>query len=167
MAIPQKVKKFLDGANVKYEPVEHKTVYTAYDKAATLRVSEKQVAKTLVMKLDRDFAIAVIPACCNLDKNALKKVVNAWQKKRGMKAVKKVDFAKEQWMKKKLKGIKVGAVPPFGSLFKMPTFANRTLFNNKEIVLAAGTYEDSVRITSASYKKLVSDLVIGSFGKKR
>ncbi|GAG36637.1 unnamed protein product, partial [marine sediment metagenome] len=60
MSIPKKVVKFLAG--VKHEPVKHRTVYTAYDKAATLRISQKIVGKTLVVKLDREFALALIPA---------------------------------------------------------------------------------------------------------
>lgn len=165
--IPAKVRKFLDAAKIKYKPLLHKTVYTAYDKAATLRVPEKQVAKTLVLKLDKGFAVAVIQACCNLDKAAFKKVVNVWQKKRGLRAVKNIDFVGEQWMKKNLKGTKVGAVPPFGVLWKLPTFADGRLLNNKEIILSAGTHEDSIKLTSAAYKRLLPDLVIGSFGKKR
>lgn len=165
--IPAKLKRFLDKAKVKYEVLHHKTVYTACDKAATLRLPEKIVAKTLVVKLDRDFAIVAVPACCNLDKNAFKKVVKAWQKKRGLKAVKTIDFATEQWMRKNLEGIKVGGAPPLGALWNLPTFVDRALFRNKKMVLSGGTYEDSIKMTSAGYKKLLPDLVIGAFGKKR
>lgn len=162
-----RVIKLLDTVKVKYGIITHKTVYTASDRAATLHVPEKQVAKTLVMKVNGDFVVAVLPACCRLEKVALKKAVNSWRKKKGLKAVKKIDFAKEAWMKKNLKGVKVGAVPPFGSLWKMPTFVDRTLLNNKEIIVSAGNYERSLRITSAAYKKTLQDFIIGRFGKKR
>ena len=57
MPIPQKITKYLEKARVKYEPVKHKIVYTAHDKAATLRVPEKIVGKTLVMKFDRNVGL--------------------------------------------------------------------------------------------------------------
>ncbi len=157
MAIPQKVIKFLERAKVKYEPIEHKTVYTAHDKAATLRVLEKIVGKTLVMKFDRNVGLVLIPANKNLDKVKFKKIAKA----------KKVDFVKEAWMKKNLKGVKVGAIPAFGNLFKLPTFVEKSLLRNPKIILNSGDYNFSIKISSINFKKLIPDLITGSFGKAK
>jgi len=157
MAIPQKVIKFLERAKVKYEPIEHKTVYTAHDKAATLRVLEKIVGKTLVMKFDRNVGLVLIPANKNLDKVKFKKIAKA----------KKVDFVKEAWMKKNLKGVKVGAIPAFGNLFKLPTFVEKSLLRNPKIILNSGDYSFSIKISSINFKKLMPDLITGSFGKAK
>ncbi|MFC1630265.1 hypothetical protein ACFL06_01900 [Patescibacteria group bacterium] len=80
MPISKKILKFLDSGKVKYEPLEHKTVYTAFDKATTLKIPEKTVGKTLVVKLDRNYGIALIPANKNLDIGKLKKIVSNWLK---------------------------------------------------------------------------------------
>jgi len=157
MAIPQKIIKFLKKAKVKYEPVKHKTVYTAYDKAATLRVPEKIVGKILVMKFDRKVGLVLIPTNKNLDKAKFKKVTRA----------KSVDFVKEAWMKKNLKGVKVGAFPPFGNLFKLSTFVDRGLMGQSEIIVNGGDYTWSIKITPTNFKKLVPDLIIGNFGKAK
>ncbi|MDP2864559.1 MAG: YbaK/EbsC family protein [bacterium] len=157
MAIPQKIIKFLEKNKVKYEPVKHKTVYTAHDKAATLRVPEKIVGKTLVMKFDRNVGLVLIPVNKNLDKVKFKKVAKA----------KSVDFVKEAWMKKNLKGVKVGAFPPFGNLFKLSTFVDRGLMRQSEIIVNGGDYIWSIKITPANFKKLVPDLVIGNFSKAK
>jgi len=157
MAIPAKVQKFLDGAKIKYEPVEHRTVYTAYDKAATLRVPSKIVGKTLVMKLDKKLALILIPANKNLDKQKLKKSARAG----------KIDFASEKLIKNKLKGVKVGAIPPFGHLWKLPTFIDRSLLKAPKIFVNAGNYNWSIKIRGIVLKKLMPDLIVGSFSKKR
>jgi len=157
MAIPQKIIKFLEKAKVKYEPIGHRTVYTAYDKAATLRVPAKIVGKTLVIRFDRNVGLVLIPANKNLDKLKFKKAAKA----------KSIDFVKEAWMKKNLKGLKVGTVPPFGNLFKLPTFADRGLMKNQKIIVSAGNYNWSIKITPANFKKLVPDLIIGNFGKTK
>jgi len=115
MAIPLKVIKFLETAKVKYEPVTHKKVFTAYDKAQTLKVSQKSIGKTLVIKLDKGFAVALIPANKNLDKIKLKKTVNIWRKKTGQKAAKNINFATEAWMKKNLRSNGILCVPGTGS----------------------------------------------------
>ncbi|MDI6603026.1 MAG: YbaK/EbsC family protein [Patescibacteria group bacterium] len=153
MPISQKLLKFINSAKIKYEPIEHRTVYTAYDKAATLRVPQKIIAKTLVVKLEKTLALVLIPANKNLDIQKLKKIAN----------VKKVDFIKEAWMKKNLKGVKVGAIPPFGNLWGLPTFADKTLLKEPKIIINAGDYNWSIKITPAVFKKLIPNLVIGSF----
>ncbi len=153
MAIPQKITKFLDKNKAKYEVLKHKTVYTAFDKAATLRVAPKIIGKTLVVKLDKNQALVLIPANKNLDKQKLKKIAKA----------KSIDFIKEAWMKKNLKGIKMGAVPPLGSLWKMPTFIDRGLTRNPKIIVNSGDYNFSIRISPAVLKKIIPNSIINSF----
>lgn len=157
MAISQKLIKFLDKADVKYDVIKHRTVYTAYDKAATLKAPQKIVGKTLAMKLDKNFAIALIPANKNLDKEKFKKAAKA----------KKIDFAKEVWIKKNLKGVRVGAVPPFGILWKLSTFVDRSLIKEPKIIINGGNYNFSIKLKGSALKKLIPDLVIGSFAKAK
>ena len=119
------------------------------------------------MKMDRMFAIVLIPANKNLDKEKLKKAVNAKLKKEGKKLIKKIGLATENWMKKNLKGIKIGAVPPFGSLWKLPTFVDKGLTKNPKIIVSAGDYNYSFRISSAGLKKLVPDIIMATFSRAR
>lgn len=146
MPIPQKVIKFLKKARVKYEPVEHRTVYTAYDKAATLKVPQKIIGKTLILKLDKIPVLVLIPANKNLDINKLRKVVKA----------KKLNFISEKIIKNKLKGAKVGAIPPFGNLWGLPTFVDRTLLKERKIIINGGDYNWSIKINPSNFKKLIA-----------
>jgi len=157
MPVPQKLIKFLDSNKIKYEVIKHRTVYTAFDKAATLRVPPKIVGKTLVIKLEKSPALVLIPANKNLDKQKLKKIAKA----------KNIDFIKEAWMKKNLKGIKIGTVPPFGNLWKLPTFADKGLFRNPKIIINGGEYTFSIKIKAGDMKKIIPDLVMGNFSKSR
>lgn len=157
MPIPQKIIKFLEKAKIKYEPIEHRTVYTAYDKAATLKVPQRIVGKTLVVKLEKRPALVLIPANKNLDPQKLKKIAKA----------RKADFIKEAWMKKNLKGVKVGAISPFGNLWQLPTYMERSLINLPKLIINGGDYNFSIKLPGKALKKLVSDLIIGSFSKTR
>ena len=177
MPVSRKLIKFLEERKAKYTLVEHRTVYTAYDKAQTLKVPEKIIGKTLVVKMDRDSAIVLIGANKILDKTKFKKVVNTWRKKIEQKPVKKIGFATEIWMKKNLKGVKVGAIPPFGNLWGLLTFIDKSLFKrgplaggrrvgrSPKIIVSAGDYNFSIEISPNLFKKLIPDLVIGNFGK--
>jgi Ala-tRNA(Pro) deacylase len=157
MAISKKILKFLDGAKIKYETLKHRTVYTAFDKSKTLKVSEKKVGKTLILKLDGKLAMALISAGKNLDLKKFKKLSKA----------KKIDFVSEKLIKNKFKGVKVGAIPPFGILWKFPTFIDNSLIKEKEVILNSGDYNFSIRIKTKEIKKLGENLIFGNFSKKK
>ncbi len=167
MAVPRKVINFLEKSKVKYELVGHKTVYTAFDKARTLKLKQNVIGKSLVLKIDRDLAVVLIPANKNLDKVKFKKLVSDWRKKTGQKPVKVIDFASERLIKNKFKGIKLGAVPPFGNLFKLPTFINKSLLSLPNVIINSGDYNWSIKIKGDFLKKLMPDLITGSFAKAR
>lgn len=177
MVILNNLEKLLKGAKVKYEVVKHKTVYTALDKAKTLKVNPKEVAKTLVLKLGSgktaQYVLASIPADKNFDKEKFKKLYNNWAKKAAktegkvFKAAKEIDFAAEKWIKKNILKTKTGgAVPPFGSLFKIPAFIDKSLLKMKKLVINAGGFEESVKIAGSQLEK-VGKAIKGSFTKAK
>lgn len=176
MKIPSKIIKFLDKNKIKYEKIPHRTVYTAYDKAATLKVKPNIIGKTLILKIDGDLAIVLIPGNKNLDKNKFSAFVRnyggssvALKSEGGKKLAKakKVDFVSEKVIKNKFKGVKIGAIPPFGNLWKLQTFIDRTLTNQPKIIVSGGDYGCSIKINPAVLKKTTLDLVAGSFSKPR
>lgn len=167
----------LSDAKIKYETLEHKTVYTALDKAKTLKIGPKEVAKTVVLKVGEGkgikYVLASIPSDKNFDIEKFKKIYNDWGKKaakiegRSFQAAKKVEFAAENWIKKNvIKAKSGGAVPPFGSLFKMPSFIDKSLLKSKKLVINAGDFNRSVKILTTQLEK-AEDFVKGSFVKAK
>ena len=68
-------------------------------------------------------------------------------------------------MKKNLSG-KVGAAPPFGQLFKLPVFIDNILLRQSKLIVNAGDYNFSLKLTGASFKKVMGEAVKGSFAKQ-
>lgn len=167
MPIPKKVAVFLEKTKIKYKPLSHKTVYTAFDKAATLRLKPAVIAKTLIMRGDRELLIAAVPGNKNLDKNKLKKAFNTYRKKAGLKPVKSINFISERVAKEKFKGVKPGAIPLFGSLWKLPTFIDSSLMKTPKIIINSGDYCQSLEISAAELKRAVPDLVVANFAKAK
>lgn len=165
MSIAKKIINYLNSLKIKYREISHKTVYTAFDKAKTLRIPLKNIGKNLIMKIDKDLALVLIPANKNLDLGKLKKTINAWRKKTNQKAVKNISFIKEAFIKKNLKGVKVGAIPPFGDLWKLPSFIEKSLTRVKEIIVSGGDYKISFGIKKSDLKKL--NFVSGVFSKAK
>jgi Ala-tRNA(Pro) deacylase len=164
--LKRKIEKFLEEKEIKYAPIEHRTVYTAYDKAATLKMPLRTIGKTLVVKFNRECGLVLIRADRLLDRVKFKKVVNKWLRTQTKKAIKTVDFVKESWIKNNLKGVKVGAIPPFGEMWKLPTFIDKSLLRNKKIIVNAGDYTLSIQISPANLRKTES-LIEASFSKIR
>lgn len=167
MPLPKKITNFLEKNKTRYEIIEHKTVYTSFDKAKTLKVRPAIIGKTLFLRIDKELAIVLISADKNLDKGKFKKVVNKKRKKEGKKAVKKIEFASEKLMKNKIKGARIGVIPPFGNLFGFPTFVSKSLLNKPNLILNSGDYNFSIKIRPSYLKKILPDLIVGSFTKSR
>ena len=165
MAISKKILKYLEDNKYKFEVVSHKTTFTAWDTAQTEKIDPKMVGKALIMKGDKEYLVALIPGNKNLDKKKFLKVVNGQRKKEELKNIKKIDFAKEAWMKKNLLG-KVGATPPFRDLIKLEIFIDNLLLKNKKIYLGSGEYTESILLSSSQYFKKENPSK-GSFSKKK
>lgn len=154
MAIAKSLEKYLNNAKVKYSVIPHKTVFTVYDLAQTLKLKLDQVVKTLLVKVDQKYMLIVMPAHFRLDFGKLKKLLKA----------KKVDIAKEKDMQTKF-NTKPGAMTPFGSLHKVEVVADKSLSKVKEALFSAGSFTDSVRMKLKDYIKLVEP-TLGDIGKK-
>jgi prolyl-tRNA editing enzyme YbaK/EbsC (Cys-tRNA(Pro) deacylase) len=75
----KKLLNFLKKSKIKFEVISHKTVYTAKDKAQTLKVPEKKVGKTLILKANKNLFFVLIPARKQLD---LKKIQQKTKEKK-------------------------------------------------------------------------------------
>lgn len=153
MAISKKIINFLEKEGYKYQIIDHKTTYTAWDVSQTEKIKPQEVVKSLVMKLDKKYILALLSANRNLDKKKLLKIINADLKKQGEKISKKIDFAKEAWMKNNILG-KVGAISPFGKLLNLRVYSDNLLLKNKNLYLGSGEYTSSIKVSAKQYLKI-------------
>jgi Ala-tRNA(Pro) deacylase len=49
----------------------------------------------------------------------------------------------------------VGAMPPFGNLYRLKTYVDESLSDEETIVFNAGTHEDTVHMKYADFERLV------------
>jgi Ala-tRNA(Pro) deacylase len=165
MNISKKIINYLDANKYKYNIIEHKTTFTAWDTAQTEKAKPQEVGKSLIIKADNDYVLALLPSNKKLDKAKLLKVINSQRKKEKLKNYKKIDLAKEAWMKKNLPG-KVGATPPFFGLLKLPIFIDATLVKNKKIYVGTGEYTAAFLVSVSQYLKIEKP-VKGNFSVKK
>ena len=144
-----KIQEYLKEHGVSFETRRHPPAYTAQEVAAEEHVSGNELAKAVAIKADKGFALCVLPASYKLD---MKKVAQATK-------MKKVRLADETEMAKLFPDTEVGAEPPFGNLYDLPTLVDEHLAEDKEIVFQAGTHRDAIRMTYADYAELAHPLV--------
>jgi len=151
----QKLKEFLDTQNIKYVTISHSKAYTAQGIAALTHISGKELAKTVIMKIDDALAMAVLPASYNVDLSLLKATAGA----------KTVAFAGETEFKDQFPDCESGTMPPFGNLYGMPVLAKESLAKDKEIAFNAGTHSELIRLSWEDFVRLVKPRVLKFSGR--
>ena len=63
----RKLKEFLDDHNVKYVTLIHSPAYTSQEVAASAHVPGRELAKSVMVKLDGRMAMVVLPASERVD----------------------------------------------------------------------------------------------------
>lgn len=154
MAIPKTTKSYLDKKMAKYDELAHKTVYTAYDLAQTLKKELNQIAKSLLIATDKAYILAVVPAHMKIDLPKLKKALKA----------KKISIPNEQVMVKVFK-VKPGSMTAFGGLHQVEVWADKSLLKSKDVILSAGNFTDSVRMKVKDFLN-VEKAKLASFAQK-
>ena len=140
-----KIKTFLDEKNIKYVMVKHSKAYTTQELAAAVHVSGYQIAKTVIIKVDGQLCMAVLPAAFQIDFAILKEVTGG----------KEVKLATEEEFKDMFPDCEVGAMPPFGNLYDMPVYVAEKLGYESIITFNAGTHTDLIQIAYDDFESLV------------
>jgi len=139
------LKEFLDEHRVKYLTISHSVSYTAAGIAALTHTPGRELAKTVVVKVDGALAMAVVSAAQHVDLGQLKAVTGAQT----------VELATEDEFKERFPDCEAGAMPPFGNLYGMPVFADESLSRDKEITFNAGSHRELIRMAWEDFKTLV------------
>ncbi len=146
----RKLKEFLDAQHIDYTSIPHSTAYTAQGIAALTHISGKELAKTVMVKLDDKLAMVVVPGSRSVDLNALKQGVTATT----------ANIVPEPEFSEAFPDCEVGAMPPFGELYDLPVYVDEMLTRDEEIAFNAGSHRELVRLAYKDFERLVKPKVI-------
>ena len=145
-----KLKEFLDSEGVKYVVITHSTAYTAQEIAASAHVRGKEMAKTVIVKIDGKLAMAVLPAAQKVDVDRIREALGA----------KTVEIAAEADFRGAFPGCEIGAMPPFGNLYGMDVYVATRLAEDEEIAFNAGSHTELIRLPYKEFERLVKPRVM-------
>jgi Ala-tRNA(Pro) deacylase len=146
--------ELLTNRQVPFEHLHHRPSYTANRTAQVLHVPGKDVAKTVVIRVDGRYVLAVLPATHRVDLERLRQDLGAQE----------VGMASEAEMDRLFPDCERGAVPPFGSLYHLETLVDESLSADEQIVFDAQNHEDAIRMRYRDYEALEHPRV-GRFGR--
>lgn len=144
-----RLREFLDSHNVKYVAISHSVAYTTQGVAALTHISGKELAKTVIVKIDGELAMAVLPASLHVDLSLLRTAAGA----------NSATLASEEEFKNRFPDCETGAMPPFGNLYGMSVFADESLSRDKEIAFNAGSHRELLRLAWKDFEKLAKPRV--------
>ncbi len=140
----QRLKDLLDRNNVPYIVITHSRAYTAAGIAAVTHIPGGAIAKTVIVKVDGQLAMAVIPGSRHLDLNATR--VGA--------VAKQVTLVTEHEFENEFPDCELGAMPPFGVLYGFPVYVDEKLSRDLEIAFNAGSHRELVRMAYKDFERL-------------
>lgn len=145
----ERLKEFLDDHHIKYVNITHSPAYTAQEIAASAHVPGKDLAKTVICKVDDEMIMAVVRAPDQIDLDLL----------RGAAGGTEIALATEQEFRDRFPDCEPGAMPPFGNLYNMALYVEEGLTKDDEIVFNAGSHKELLRLKYADFARLTSPKV--------
>lgn len=144
-----RVSRLLDEGGAHYTVIPHPAAYTAQEEAEAAHVPGREWAKTVVFFADADPAIAVLPATHQIALDRLSEAAGA----------ERLRMATESDLKDLFPECEVGAMPPFGTLWHMPTYVDRSLELAGRIVFHAGSHREAVSLPFDEFRRLANPVI--------
>ena len=141
----KKLKEYLDKMNVKYVTLTHTLAYSTQQTAAVTHIRGKELAKTVMVKIDGKMAMVVLPASFKVNLELLKTAAGA----------KTVELATEAEFQNVFADCDVGAMPPFGNLYGMEVYAEEKLAEDEEIAFNACSHTELIMLAYRDFARLV------------
>jgi len=150
-----KLDEFLTNRHVPFTRLPHRPVYAANRVAQSLHVPGREMVKTVLVRTAHGHALAVLPATHRVDLDLLRRDLGE----------EVVGLASEGEMEQLFPDCERGSMPPFGSLYHMPTVVDESLTADNEIVFEGQNHEEAIRMNYGDYAA-VEHPIVGHFGQR-
>lgn len=137
--------KTLKQNHIPYDIVVHSQTFSSMKTAEATQTKGIEFAKPIMINVDGEMVMAVLPANYTLDLKRIKESMGA----------ETVYLASEDEFSPLFKDSVIGAMPPFGNLYGMNVLMDKDMMNDNEIVFNACSHKEAIRMKFTDYKRLV------------
>jgi Ala-tRNA(Pro) deacylase len=127
---------WLEDQGADLELITHEPTYSAQRLAEAMHVSGDNVAKAVLLRVDRHYVVAVLPATYQLHFEMVRDALHA----------QRVALADANELALVFPDCESGIVPPFGSQYSLTTLVDYALTEDDEIVFEVDAHRLSVRM---------------------
>ena len=147
------IKEILNKEKIDYEVLEHRPVFTSKEAAEVRGTELKQGTKALVLKTDEGFIQACVAGNRELDIEKLQKIT----------LFRRIEMANAKEVRK-VSECNIGSVPPFGNLFGLKVYFDKSVVENEVVAFNAGSHTRSIKMKAKDLVRIVNP-VVGEFSK--
>lgn len=145
-----KLRNLLDQEHIRYITIQHSPAYTAQEIAASAHIPGKELAKTVIAKINEKLTMLVLPASSKVHLKHLSELLGT----------KNLELVPESEFENAFPECELGAMPPFGNLYDMDTYVDKSLEEDEEIAFNAGNHSELIKLAYKDYVRLVKPEVI-------
>jgi Ala-tRNA(Pro) deacylase len=145
MAIATKLKEFLALHGVEYDVVTHPHSNNSMQTAELAHVPGDRLAKSVVLEDDIGYVVAVLPSTCHIRLGKLSREMNRTFR-----------LATESELPELFSDCELGAIPPVGLAYGVPTIVDDRLQEQPEIYFEAGDHEQLIRMDRDQFTALMA-----------
>jgi len=159
MTLLETIRDWLTREGVEFREVTHEPTYTSEDSARARGEELRHGGKALLMKVDAEYALFVLPADRRVVSGTIRRTL----------AARKLRFAKPEELAELTVGdghggLVRGSVPPFGlPILPFPLYVDASIEQNERIAFNAGSLTDSIIMAAADYLAVAAPERVFSF----
>jgi Ala-tRNA(Pro) deacylase len=129
------VTDFLSERGIDYELVEHEERYSAASEARAAGVEPENAAKSVLLRAEEGYRLAVLPASERLDLHKVRDVLDASSRLR---------LATEEEIGADFGAFELGAIPPLGPMLPAAEIVDRKLLEHDRVLCNGGDHRHSL-----------------------
>lgn len=152
MAISICLKEYLDTCGVHYDIVAHRQTRTSAQTAHEAHIPGDQLAKTVILEDENGYFMAVVPSTHRVDLGSLHHKLH-----------RQVGLATENDLKDLFSDCVLGAIPPVGSAYGIPSYVDVSLDDETDVYFEGGDHEALVHMSGREFRELTRSAQHGRF----
>ncbi len=152
MSIAKSVLSVLSEKGVDYSIVSHPRTFSSAETASAAHIDDDHIAKTVVVKDDRGYLLAVIPAGRWLDIQRLRDEL-----------ARDLHLASEDEADQLFPDCQPGAFPPLGEAYGLETVLDEALTGLAKVYFEAGDHEQLIVVNADQFHNLTKGVRRGHF----
>ena len=156
MAIAKRLSWYLNNHDVAYEVIPHPRTESSQETARAAHVDEDHLAKCVLLEDERGYLLAVLPTSRRVALDDLREHFG-----------RRLELATEPELADIFDDCELGAVPPVGRAYGIPTVVDESLLHLEDVYFEAGEHEDLVHMKGTEFARLMATVPRAMLSRER